>query len=187
MKHSLLENLYIKRFCLPCDTDITKLISSFGHKSLLVTSNSYNHIAFVFEQGKIVLNNNELFMTKTDDNIISYGINSYGDTDGKHPGIHAEIDAINRLPNFRNKHNAKHNKQINLFITRISKIAKIQNSKPCNSCIQKMKYLSNLKGYKIRRIYYTDDIGNIVRTNLENLELEPQHYSLYYRNKQLRI
>tara|TARA_B110000971_G_scaffold218116_1_gene256281 strand:+ start:5580 stop:6194 length:615 start_codon:yes stop_codon:yes gene_type:complete len=186
MKHTLLENLYIKRFCLPCNTDIRTFIPNLknkksGSSSLMLTSNDYNHVAIVFDQGKIVANNNELFMTKTE-KIISYGYNTYGDMDSAFPGTHAEIDAINKLTNFRTKHNRNQTKQINMFITRISTNAKIQNSKPCSNCIKKMIYLSSLKGYKIKHIFYSDNNGLVIQTNLKALEQEPQHNSLFYRN-----
>ena len=59
---------------------------------------------------------------------------------------------------------------------------KLQCSKPCNNCIQKMKFLPESKGYQIKHIYYSDNSGNIIKTNLFNLEHEEQHYSRYYKN-----
>ena len=45
-----------------------------------------------------------------------------------------------------------------------------------------MKIIPESKGYKIKNIYYSDYCGNIVETNLNNLENEEQHYSRYYKN-----
>lgn len=178
MSQPLLDMLYIKRFCLPCDTNIT----DHANQNNKVSFNNYNHIAITFTHGKIIANEDGLFLSKTSANILSFGVNSYGDMEGKFPGTHAELDSINKLPNYKNK-NGKQVKQINIFVTRISKIAKIQNSKPCNNCIKKMKFLSEQKGYKIKHVFYTDNNCNIIQTDLKQLENEPQHYSLFYRSR----
>lgn len=211
----MLNTLYNKRYCLPCTYEIPKnnflpinydnsndcdnILDNYSllnkihvcntkkHKSAL-KSNIHNHIGFIFEDGKILLENNDIYMTRPNTNIISYGINSYG-IDHKYPGcihagIHAEIDAINKLPTIRNKH--KH-KQINLFITRLSITCRMLNSKPCNNCIKQMKYLTYLKGYNIKRIYYSDDNGNIIQTKLTNLEADVQFYSSHYKKNMQNV
>ena len=105
-----------------------------------------------------------------------------GDTNGHHPGVHAEHDAINRLkPLQRNKHL----QNINILVIRLSKNNKIQNSKPCTNCIKNMKLLPEKKGYKIRNIYYSDDNGEIVKSSLKNLENEELHYSRYFRKNMI--
>jgi hypothetical protein len=48
-----------------------------------------------------------------------------------------------------------------------------------------MSIIPKKKGYKIDNIYYSDENGDIIKTNLQTLENSEQHYSKYYRNKQL--
>jgi len=181
----MLSTLYNKRYCLPCTYNI--LDNTKTRMRSPIKSNMHNHIGFIFEDGKITLDEtNDICMTKPDTNIISYGINSCGIEPRYHgciyTGVHAEIDAINKLPPIRNKTKHKY-KRINLFITRLSIRGKMLNSKPCNDCITKMKYLSELKGYQIKYIFYSNEYGNIIKTSLSQLEVDEQHYSLYYRNR----
>jgi hypothetical protein len=112
-------------------------------------------------------------------NILSFGFNKMGDPDRHKNGIHAEHDAINKLkPLDRNK---KKLESINLLVIRFSKNNKLQISKPCANCIQTMKILPERKGYKIRNIYYSNDNGEIIKSNLKILEKEELHYSRFYR------
>lgn len=117
-------------------------------------------------------------------NILSYGFNFMGDINGLEPGIHAEHDAINKLKPLKKK---KHLQNINLLVIRLSKKNKLQTSKPCVDCINKIKVLPEKKGYKIKNIYYSDDNENIVKSNLKTLENEELHYSKYYRSKLIKI
>jgi cytidine deaminase len=112
--------------------------------------------------------------------ILSFGMNQLGDCEGKNPGIHAECDAISKLMPLKNKRKLE---SINLLVIRLSTKNKIQSSKPCNNCIQIMKTLPQKKGYKIDTIYYSDGEDNIIKTNLNKLELEEKHYSKYFRRK----
>lgn len=123
----------------------------------------------VFYKGNVVLKKA---------NILSFGFNMMGDSDGNEPGIHAEHDAINRLKPLGRR---KHLQNINMLVIRISKSNKIQNSKPCANCINTMKNLPEKKGYRIKNIYYSNDNGDIVKSNLKNLENEELHYSRFFR------
>lgn len=100
--------------------------------------------------------------------------------DGNVPGIHAEHAAINKLkPSYRKKRL----QTINLLVIRISKNNKLQSSKPCTNCIQNMKTLPEKKGYKIKNVYYSNNDGDIVKSNFQILEKEEQHLSRFYRRK----
>jgi cytidine deaminase len=111
-------------------------------------------------------------------NILSFGFNMMGDVEGNEQGIHAEHDAINRLkPLKRNKRL----QSINILVIRLSKSNRIQQSKPCANCIQTMKTLPEKKGYKIRNIYYSDNNGEIVKSNIRTLEMEEAHISRFFR------
>jgi hypothetical protein len=123
----------------------------------------------VFYRGKVT-------MTKA--NIISYGVNKMGDTNGIVPGIHAEHDAIRKLPKLRRN---KRQQQISILVIRVSVKNRLLLSKPCCNCINIMKTIPEKKGYKIKNIYYSDDNGNIIKTNLDILDNEEKHYSRFYK------
>jgi hypothetical protein len=113
-------------------------------------------------------------------NILSFGFNMTGDYSKNDPGIHAEHDAINRL---KPLHRKKHLHNVNILVIRISKNNKLQSSQPCANCIETMKRLPEKKGYRIRNIYYSNENGEILKSNLKNLEKEELHYSRFFRNK----
>lgn len=74
--------------------------------------------------------------------------------------IHAEVDALFK---YYNK-NFKNVKGLDILIIRIcDKSCNLKNSRPCNSCIEKLKQ----KG--IRKVYYSNDKGNIVYEFIENM------------------
>lgn len=103
-----------------------------------------------------------------------------GDSKGLHSGIHAEHDAIRKLiPLRRNKKLVN----INILVIRLSGKNKLQSSKPCINCINMMKTLPIKLGYKIQNIYYSNEKGDIVKSNITTLENENPHYSRFYRNK----
>lgn len=112
-------------------------------------------------------------------NILSFGFNRMGDINGNEAGIHAEHDAINKLKPLEKK---KKLEPINLLVIRFSKNNKIQNSKPCANCIKNMKILPKKKGYIIKNIYYSNDFGEIVKSNLKKLDSEEKHFSRYYKS-----
>ncbi len=115
--------------------------------------------------------------------ILSFGMNQMGDTDGRHPGIHAEHDALNKLQPLKYKRKLE---PINILVIRLSMKNNLQSSKPCSNCIETMKTLPIKKGYKIQNIYYSDSEGNIIKTSLKNLENEEKHYSRFYRKNKNR-
>ena len=46
-----------------------------------------------------------------------------------------------------------------------------------------MKTAPIKKGYIIQNIYYSDNMENIVKTNLTTLDNEEKHYSRFYKQK----
>jgi hypothetical protein len=113
-------------------------------------------------------------------NVLSYGVNKMGDSDGIIPGIHAEYDAIRKLvPLQRNKRL----KVINILVIQMSIKNKLQLSKPCANCIQMMKIFPEKLGYKVKHIYYSDNNGDIVKSDLKSLDNEEKHISRFYRKK----
>ena len=116
--------------------------------------------------------------------ILCYGVNQEGDINGKFPGIHAEHDALRKLMPLRNK---KKLESINILVIRVSSKNKIQPSKPCSDCIDKMILMPPKIGYNIKNIYYSDSGGSIVKTNLNTLDTEEKHYTKYFRHKRRLI
>ena len=174
--------LYLKRFCLPCNTDIGKLISIKNYKKdSLINYNDYNHVACIVKTTKIKFNKNQGIMI-TKPSILSIGVNSYGDVNGDTPGVHAEVDAFNKLTHLYNKKKTN----IDLIILRLSSTNKLQNSKPCNNCVNKLYYLPHRKGYKLNNIYYSHELHYLIQTTLSSLINENAHVSKFYRrNKNL--
>ena len=87
-------------------------------------------------------------------------MNKYADVAGVMPSIHAEHDAILRLPCLKNKN--KKLVKINLLVIRFLKTYTLANSKPCLKCIQNMIELPKKRGYKIEDIYYSDNNETII-------------------------
>ena len=79
--------------------------------------------------------------------------------------IHAERNAINKLPNNKLKKIIK----INIIVIRVSSTGIIGMSKPCSKCVRDMSIFPNKKGYTIDKIYYSDENGNIIKTTLHKL------------------
>lgn len=164
----IFETLFIKRFCLPSNIDVSTY-DFHNQKALNCSCSNYNHAAAFYKGKNGILKKG---------NILSYGFNMMGDSKGVEPGIHAEHDAINKLKPLERK---KHLQSINILVIRLSKYNKIQNSKPCANCIEIMKTLPEKKGYRIRHIYYSNEHGEIIKSTLSNLEKEELHYSRFFR------
>ena len=105
-----------------------------------------------------------------------------GDSDGLKPGVHAEYDAIRKLLPLKTN---KKLKNINILVIRISGKNKLQLSKPCANCIQSMKTLPAKLGYRIQNVYYSNEDGSIIKTNLNNLDNEDKHYSRFYKQRKV--
>lgn len=111
--------------------------------------------------------------------VITYGMNSYKNQEKDGKTIHAECDAIRKLPSRKNKSI----KRINMLVIRTSKTGKLSMSKPCYNCIIKMMNDAPKKGYKIEWIYYTNDEGIVIKEKLVNLSQGDFHFSSYYKFK----
>jgi deoxycytidylate deaminase len=89
--------------------------------------------------------------------VFAYGINKiYKSNDVVKVSIHAEIDALINIKMNRRK-------GMDIFIIRMSKKNKLANSRPCNSCIDK------LKENGLRKAYYSNSEGNIVYEFVDNM------------------
>jgi len=88
-------------------------------------------------------------------------------------GLHAEMDAIRKLPplQFQRK-----KKVIDLIIIRVGKNGNLKNSVPCAMCIRHMNRLNGSTSYKIRNVYYSNKNGNITMTKFSTLSNSPEQY-----------
>jgi len=173
----LLDSLFLKRFCLPINSDINLYENGKSTISPCLCF-PYNHVSCILK-GKIKSIYSPLNKTK----ILSYGVNQMGDTDGKKQGIHAEQDAFAKLIPLKYK---KKLQKISLLVIRLSPSNKLKNSKPCSTCIDLIKTIPSKKGYKITEIHYSDNEGNIIKTSIENLEKEEYHYTRHKRMDYIR-
>ncbi len=86
--------------------------------------------------------------------ILSVGINHF--IAGKDFSIHAEIDAIYKLPISV--------KGLDILVIRIDSRGNLQNSRPCNCCIEKLIK----KGF--RKVFYSSGGGDIFYEFLDNMD-----------------
>ena len=165
---SLFDKMFIKRFCLPVDSDI-HLYETGKCMIPLCVYEHYNHVACIF-------NGNGKFKKVK---VLSFGVNQMGTKQmGNKNGVHAECDGLSKLIPRRHK---KRLETINILVLRLSGKNKLQSSKPCVSCIETMKFVPQKMGYIIKNIYYSNSDGNIIKTNLQSLDTEEKHYSRQFR------
>lgn len=115
---------------------------------------------------------------------ISFGINheppSY--TRGT---VHAERAAINKLPP---RPSNKKPLKVSILVIRFTPSGKLGNSKCCFKCIHDMINIPITKGYKITKVYYSNREGDIVKTNLKELDNDnDKHVSKFYKSSNCRF
>jgi tRNA(Arg) A34 adenosine deaminase TadA len=95
------------------------------------------------------------------DEIYNIGFNKYC-SNAKYSTVHAEIDALVTF----NKKYLKGIKGMDIIIIRINNYSssKLKISRPCNNCID------TLRKFDIRKVYYSDEYGNIVYENLKDMQ-----------------
>lgn len=96
--------------------------------------------------------------------ILNYGYNKYTSFATKST-IHAEMDALLTLIALKKKFKKHHLLNMDIIIIRISsKNHILKNSRPCNDCID------NLRKYNIRKVYYSNDFGEIVCEKIDEMK-----------------
>lgn len=120
-----------------------------------------NHAAYVIKNGEVVL---------------SYGANKYtmmGRT------VHAEMAALRNLPSRRHMMPQK----VDMMVIRITSTGKLGMSMPCIRCVIDMHEMAPVIGYRIDKVYYSTQSGDIECQKLRHLiEQGKFHVSAYYRN-----
>ncbi len=94
---------------------------------------------------------------------------------------HAEEMAIEKIK----KNRKKKLTNVSLIVIRISygstpDFYNLTNSRPCVACISKINNIRRI-GYKISKIYFSNENGDIVCYKLRDIIKEKQHLSKYYR------
>lgn len=116
-------------------------------------------------------------------NVAAYGRNHYTDIKSNTKTIHAERDAISKLPCRKDKKP----KKINIVVIKTSKTGILGNSKPCFNCLLDMKDYAPLMGYRINWVYYSDENGRLKKSKLNDLICAPDLYlTSYYRNNNFK-
>lgn len=83
-----------------------------------------------------------------------FGYNKYEMT-MNHGTIHAEVDALLKLPTQKAK---KNKKVINLAVFTTNKEGSIlRMSKCCDNCLRSVQLIASKKNYNIKKIYYIDE------------------------------
>ena len=133
-------------------------------KNALNSALHYKHSACILKNNKILsIGNNKYFKNISIENEIVK------------LSIHAEIDAL-----FKNYN--KNVKGLDILIIRVGdKSCNLKNSRPCNSCIEKLRE----KG--IRKVYYSNDKGNIVYEFIENMPKLHDSSGFLIKNKLKKI
>jgi tRNA(Arg) A34 adenosine deaminase TadA len=106
-------------------------------------------------------------------NIFNIGINKYC-TNKKLSTIHAEIDTLFA---FKTKYK-KIIDGVDIIVIRVNNsnnVINLKNSRPCSKCIE------TLQKYNIRKVYYSNEFGNIVYENIQ--EMQKRHISSGYKYK----
>jgi deoxycytidylate deaminase len=83
------------------------------------------------------------------------GYNKY-ETDLKHGTIHAEVDALLKLP-----YQSKRTKIILCVFTTNKEGTLLRKSKCCLNCEKSISILSKKKNYIIKKIYYIDEYNSL--------------------------
>jgi len=149
-----------------------ELIDKLGKVRTNICCGPSNHAAYLVRSGKNKMN----FHSKT-----HYGENHYQPS--SYATTHAEMHVIDKVSKKYTDRAKKRNKQVyNLVVIRVSStICKIGNSQVCKNCIDNIIISSKRTGVKIKKIYYSDNYGNMIKTTPLRMSQEEQpHISSYY-------
>lgn len=83
------------------------------------------------------------------------------------PSLHAEIDAYNKIKNYKNNP-----KKLDLFVIRITNGGRLAESRPCYHCID----ILAKSRLNIRNVYYSTSAGTIVCERFSHLKTNTKKY-----------
>jgi hypothetical protein len=114
----------------------------------------------------------------------NYGENHHSSYE-RDDSTHAEIDACRKVARkHRDKIKKKNKKAYDLVVIRISKSgSNVGMSRLCERCVLAMNDLPNKTGIKIKKIYYSNESGELVKTSVSKMMNMNDHFmSSFYRN-----
>ena len=108
---------------------------------------------------------------------MAYGENHYN-PNGIFPTVHAEDDAINKLPVLRRNRKLK---KVDLLVIRANQGGTVGNSKPCVKCLGDLYTKLPKKGYILDTVHYTDKGQVLVSKKFSKLLAdENKHIPKYF-------
>jgi hypothetical protein len=108
---------------------------------------------------------------------MTYGENHY--STGIFPTVHAEDDAVNKLPVLKRNRRLK---KVDLLVIRANAGGTVGNSRPCDRCIKALEIKLPKKGYTLDTLYYTDKGGILIKKKFAHVVLEEDHHvSKYFK------
>lgn len=149
------------------------LINKLTQTRTQVDGGPSNHAAYLVRNGKNRMN----YQSKS-----YYGENHY--QVANFATTHAEMHAISKVSRKHSDNIKKRNKQAyNLVVIRVSKSQGILgNSQVCKNCIENIINSSKRTGIKIKKIFYSDENGNIIKTTPARLSNDDDPFiSSFYR------
>lgn len=153
--------------CSDCSSSDTSSVSDDGLRHNC-------HYSNVCSQS---IHSSVIFKGKLDSSdVISYGRNKFNSKGGT---IHAEADAINNLQPKKRRNLIS----VDILVIKVKRDGSLSNSTPCVHCLKTIVDVPNIKGYKINKVYFSNNIGEIECHKLNDLvNSEHLHISSYYRN-----
>ena len=114
----------------------------------------------------------------------NYGENHYSNF-STNDTIHAVIHACKKVSRKHISRIKKKNKKIyNLLVIRTSKSgSNIGMSRLCERCVLGINNMPSISGIKIKKIYYSSDNGELIKTSITKMmKMNDHHMSSYSRN-----
>jgi len=159
--------LGISNTCFDCSSSDTLSVSEDGIKHICHYPQLYEqsiHCSVIFK-GKL-----------SSSDVISYGQNRFNFKGGS---IHAEADAINNLQTNKRRNLIS----VDILVIKVRRDGKLSNSSPCVHCLKHIVDIPSTKGYKVNKVYFSNNQGEIECHKLADLvNSEQLHISSYYRN-----
>ena len=128
------------------------LLALAGSRRRCCRHGGSNHAALFFCNGRL----------------LSYGENRPRGTNPVFPTVHAECDAMRKLPVA-----GRRRKRLDLLVIRLNKGGSIGNSKPCWLCLEELKKLPS-RGYILHTVHYSN-MNRIVSVKFSDLLNMPRH------------
>lgn len=129
--------------------DITSL-TEFLKKEACNSPVLHRHSAAVIHKNQIMTSGHNKYIKKV---VLDGGIIG-------HKTMHAELSAALKIKSSIQKLSGG----VDIIVIRINNRMELKNSRPCNNCIEKLKSIG------IRRVYYSNDDGEIVREDINTME-----------------